>query len=172
MAFLQSFVSQQLLFFIFKTSGYNVECDGLWDRSNRSLKIGNPDDKASNAGMGSLIVGATKTTEISMRVTLKNGKLDGLVQIYGVLPRNQVGHCSDIITAGLGFVGYFENGFPVGPVWRRLVGGSWLYGVLDENFEFTGKNIAFLHQDLELAMIGQFAKGLMVSDTKYDTLQK
>ena len=29
MEFLQSFVSQQ--------SGYNVECDRFWDRSNRSL---------------------------------------------------------------------------------------------------------------------------------------
>ena len=37
MAFLQIFVSQQLLFFIFKTSRYNVECDRLWDRSDRCL---------------------------------------------------------------------------------------------------------------------------------------
>ena len=37
MAFLLSFVSQQLLFFIFKTSGYNDECDVLWHRSDRSL---------------------------------------------------------------------------------------------------------------------------------------
>ena len=36
MAFLQIFVSQQLWVF-FKTSGYNVECDELWDWSNRSL---------------------------------------------------------------------------------------------------------------------------------------
>ena len=40
MAFLKFFVSQQLLFFIFKTSGYNVECDRLWDQSNRSLQKG------------------------------------------------------------------------------------------------------------------------------------
>ena len=26
--------------FIFKTSGYNVECDGLWNRSNRFLYLG------------------------------------------------------------------------------------------------------------------------------------
>ena len=36
-AFLQIFVSEQLLFFLLKTSGYNVKCDGLWVRSNRSL---------------------------------------------------------------------------------------------------------------------------------------
>ena len=129
---------------------------------NAIMKIGGDD---AYSGMGGIFIGSTKTTEISMRVTLKNGKLDGLVQIYGILPRNHVGHCSDIITAGLGFVGYFENGFPVGPVWRQLVGGSWLYGVLDENYEFTGKDIAFIHQDMELAMIGQFDKGLMVSES-------
>ena len=124
-------------------------------------KIGSLDDIVSIAG----VIGSRKTFEISMRVTLKNGKLDGLVQIYGVLSRNQVGHCSDIITPGLGFVGFFQNGNPVGPVWRRLVGGSWLYGALDENYEFTGRNIAFIHQDLELAMIGEFEKGLMVNNT-------
>ena len=37
MAFLQIFFSQQLLSIIFKTSGYNVEYDGLWGRLNRSL---------------------------------------------------------------------------------------------------------------------------------------
>ena len=31
------FVNNKQIVFIFKTSGYNVECDGLWDRSNRSL---------------------------------------------------------------------------------------------------------------------------------------
>ena len=40
MAFLQIFVSQQLLFFTFKTSGWNVECDGLCSQSNRSLSEG------------------------------------------------------------------------------------------------------------------------------------
>ena len=116
-----------------------------------------------NVGMTENITGLTNTMKISLRVTLKNGKLDGLVQIYGILSRNVVGHCSDIITPGLAFVGHFENGIPIGPVWRQLVGGSWLYGELDDNFEFTGQDITFIHQDLELAMIGQFEKGLMVN---------
>ena len=37
MAIWQIFVSLQVLGFFFKTSGYNVECDGLWDLFNRSL---------------------------------------------------------------------------------------------------------------------------------------
>ena len=123
-----------------------------------------------NVGMTENITGLTNTIKISLRVTLKNGKLDGLVQIYGILSRNVIGHCSDIITPGLAFVGHFENGIPIGPVWRQLVGGSWLYGELDDNFEFTGQDIAFIHQDLELAMIGQFEKGLMVNGQEAEVI--
>ena len=103
--------------------------------------------------------------KIKLRGSLKNGKLHGIVQIYGVLPRNHEGRCSDLIEPGLSFVGYFENGSPVGPCWRHLVGGSWLYGTLDEKHEFTGTEIAYLYQDLELVMIGEFKNGLMVSES-------
>ena len=101
-------------------------------------------------------------TEYFVRGKLKNGKLHGIVQNYGILSRNHEGRCSNIITPGLSFVGYFENGSPTGPCWRRLIGGSWLYGNLGENHEFTGTNIAYLHQDLQLAMVGQFRDGMMV----------
>ena len=43
-----------------------------------------------------------------------------------------------------------------------LVGGSWIYGPVDENGEFTGNDIAYLYQDLELAIIGKFKHGLLV----------
>ena len=36
------FHNNYCFFFIFKTPGYNVECDGLRDRSNKSLPQGNP----------------------------------------------------------------------------------------------------------------------------------
>ena len=104
-----------------------------------------------------------KGKELSIRCMLKNGKLHGIVQIYGVLSRNVEGRCSDLIVSGLSFIGYFENGYPIGPCWRQLVGGSWLYGILDENHEFTGTDIAYLHQDLQLVMIGQFRNGMMAS---------
>ena len=35
---------------------------------------------------------------------------------------------------------------------------------MDENGEFTGPDIAFIYQDLVLALVGEFQKGLMVSD--------
>ena len=48
-------------------------------------------------------------------------------------------------------------------LFRSLIGGSYLYGIVDEKGEFTGTNdIAFIYQDLELALIGQFDKGIMV----------
>ena len=101
--------------------------------------------------------------DLLVRSTLKNGKLHGMVQIYGILSRNFEGRCSDIMISGLSFVGHFENGSPVGPCWRQLVGGSWLYGTLNENQEFSGTDIAYLHQDLQLVMIGEFRNGIMVS---------
>ena len=101
-------------------------------------------------------------TEYLIRGNLKKGKLHGMVQNYGILSRNHEGRCSNIIIPGLSFVGYFENGSSIGPCWKRLIGGSWLYGILDDNHEFTGANIAYLHQDLELAMVGQFKDGMMV----------
>ena len=97
--------------------------------------------------------------------SIKNGKLHGLVQIYGILTADPEGHCSSKLFKGLSFVGWFEEGKPVGPCWRALLGGTYLYGVVDENGEFTGPDIAFIYQDLELALVGEFQNGLMVSET-------
>ena len=100
--------------------------------------------------------------------SIKNGKLHGLVQIYGKLTADPEGHCSSRLFKGLSFVGWFEEGKPAGPYWRALLGETYLYGVVDENGEFTGPDIAFIYQDLELALVGEFQMGLMVSeiDTK------
>ena len=76
------------------------------------------------------------------------------------------GHCSGGCFEGLSFFGWFEEGIPKGPCYRSLVGGSYLYGIVDEKGEFTGTNdIAFIYQDLELALIGQFDKGIMVRNS-------
>ena len=84
--------------------------------------------------------------------------------MYGILPMDPHGHCSEHLTPGLSFIGYYDNGQPKGPCWRQLVGGSWMYGILKENGEFTGTaNMAYIYQDLELAMVGNYNKGLLVS---------
>ena len=44
------------------------------------------------------------------------------------------------------------------------MGDSWIYGIVDENGRFTGeKNVAYIYQDLELAMVGKYTNGIFVS---------
>ena len=56
----------------------------------------------------------------------------------------------------------YEDGKPTGPAWRQLVGSNYLYGLVDENGEFTGESVAYIYQDLKIALIGYFKKGIMV----------
>ena len=84
--------------------------------------------------------------------------------MFGIMPMDPHGHCSEHISPGLSFIGYYENGQAKGPCWRQLVGGSWMYGIVNKNGEFTGvSNMAYIYQDLELAMVGNYNKGLLVS---------
>ena len=50
----------------------------------------------------------------AFQINAKNGKLHGLVQIYGQQTVNPKGHCSHIIFQGISFVGWYENGKPTG----------------------------------------------------------
>ena len=61
-----------------------------------------------------------------MRGSFKNGKLHGIVQIFGRMTVDPKGHCSNIILGGLSFFGWFENGKPTGPCWRRLIGRAFV----------------------------------------------
>ena len=106
-----------------------------------------------------------KSPTLIINGILKNGKLHGLVQIYGVLPLDLNGYCKKVNfdSNSLSFIGKYENGMPIGTCWRRLVGGAWMYGNVNRNGEFTGSNdIAYIYPDLELAMVGQFKNGLLV----------
>ena len=86
--------------------------------------------------------------------------------MYGIFPTDTNGICSGYESDGLSFIGYYENGIPTGPCWRRLVGGSWMYGIVDENGQFTGKkDIAYIYPDLELLMVGQYKNGLLVNQS-------
>ena len=83
--------------------------------------------------------------------------------MYGIFPLDTNGICSEYEAYGLSFIGYYENGIPTGPCWRKLVGGAWMYGIVDENGQFTGKKeIAYIYPDLELLMVGQYKNGLLV----------
>ena len=97
-----------------------------------------------------------------VRGSLKNGKLHGVVQIFGKVANDKVSTCSDSTQKSLAFVGRYADGIPVGPCWQGLIGGSWLHGIVNPRGEFTGKQIAYIYQDLELAMVGDFENGKMV----------
>ena len=90
--------------------------------------------------------------------------------MYGIFPIDTNGICSEYETNGLSFIGYYENGIPTGPCWRKLVGGAWMYGIVDENGQFTGKkDIAYIYPDLELLMVGQYKNGLLVINLSHYT---
>ena len=91
------------------------------------------------------------------------GKLDGLVQAFGLLTNDPMGHCASQAHTGLSFIGWYTDGKPSGPCWRGLIGGSWIYGIVNSDGDFTGdKDMAYIYPDLELALIGKFEKGIMV----------
>ena len=130
-----------------------------------TIKLIHPDSvpKSPNAEHEEDDEDEDKAGEMYILGKLKNGKLHGLVQTYGILSRDPIGQCPGSIFKGLSFIGWLENGTPVGVSWRQLVGGSWLYGKVDENGEFSGINsIAILHQDLEMAMVGTYQNGILV----------
>ena len=51
-----------------------------------------------------------------MRGSFKNGKLHGLIQIFGKMSVDPKGHCSEKHFEGLSFLGWFEEGKPTGKV--------------------------------------------------------
>ena len=46
----------------------------------------------------------------------RNGKLHGIVQMYGKMTVDLNAHCSSSIVDGLTFLGWFEDGKPTGKV--------------------------------------------------------
>lgn len=51
----------------------------------------------------------------------------------------------------------------MGAAWQGVRGGGWIHGQLDANGDLTGDDIAYIYPDLELALVGRFEKGVMVS---------
>ena len=57
-----------------------------------------------------------------VRCTIKNGKLHGIVQMFGIFPMDLNGRCPELLSHGLSFIGLYENGQPSGPCWRQRIG--------------------------------------------------
>lgn len=94
---------------------------------------------------------------------LKDGKLNGMVRIIGTIPNDPQDNCEDNISRRLGFIGHFQNGIPTGYCWKGLLGGSFIYGKVDEKGEFSGDNISYINQDISTGFKGTFKKGIMIN---------
>lgn len=94
---------------------------------------------------------------------LRNGRLHGPVRAFGRVTNDQHSDCGAIIRGGqLAFVGFYEDGAPVGHAWRGLVGDAWIHGQVDAKGEFTGESIAYVYPDMKTAFVGRFKDGIMV----------
>ena len=93
---------------------------------------------------------------------LYRSKLHGLVRIFGTIPSDPEDICEKHFTPGLGFLGHYNNGVPSGYCWKRLLGGPWIYGKVDEKGHFSGDDIAYINQDVLTSFKGTFHNGVMI----------
>ena len=93
---------------------------------------------------------------------LHQNKLHGLTRIFGSISTETNTSCNSFLLPTLSFVGRFRNGVPHGYCWKGLIGGAWLYGLVDEKGQFTGNEIAYIYPDLQTVLLGTFKKGRMV----------
>ena len=101
---------------------------------------------------------------------VRNGKMHGNVRRFGQFVTVMDRFCLNKIFAGLGYVGRFEQGVPVGPQWRVVVGFGVIYGHVDEHGEMTGDNIAFIYPDMRTAIMGKFEKGKLISGKEVEVV--
>ena len=71
--------------------------------------------------------------------TFPTGKFHGFVVINGILSNDPKSSCAPSVNPGLGFIGHFNDGIPVGVCWRELLGGAWIYGEVNKEGLFSGK---------------------------------
>ena len=94
---------------------------------------------------------------------LKRGRFHGPVRMFGQMTFDPESLCAAAMDmTQLSFVGRFEDGVPAGHCWRGLLGGAWITGVVDQDGEFSGADIAYVYPDMKTAFRGSFKKGIMV----------
>ena len=95
---------------------------------------------------------------------LKNGKLDGPVRMFGQMTADRKSTCKekDYLNTDLSFMGEYKDGKPNGYCWKGIHGGGFLYGLVNAEGDFTGGDIAYIYPDIELALVGQLEKEVMV----------
>ena len=93
---------------------------------------------------------------------LKNGKLHGITRRFGRIITDPQDLCGNRIFPGVSYIGRFDEGLPVGPQWRIVIGSGYIYGSVNAKGDFTGDDIAFVYPDFKTAFVGRFEKGIMI----------
>ncbi|TRY79905.1 hypothetical protein TCAL_09831 [Tigriopus californicus] len=103
-----------------------------------------------------------------LTVKIRNGVLHGYGILVGRRPlmplAPELGSplgVYDEFYASFGGVLAYRSGQLTRSVVLVLVGGGMLVGTLDSNFKFTGKDLAFVYPDFELAYVGRFENFVM-----------
>ena len=64
---------------------------------------------------------------------------------------------------GIGFLGWYKDGFAHGNVWIEMVGGGLLHGKIQEtDHKLTGDEIMYLYPDYDTMFVGTFEDKMMI----------
>ena len=103
--------------------------------------------------------------------SLHKSLLNGVVRIFGTLPNDPNDDCIDSTLSGLAFLCRYINGVPSGYCWKRLLGGSWIHGKIEQSLEpFTGKYVYYVNQDALTSLKGTFKNGVMINATYVEVI--
>ena len=103
--------------------------------------------------------------KFEIQTQLYKSKMHGIVRVWGKFPSDHMDNCESRIDSGLGLICKYSNGLPNGKSWKGLLGGAWIYGEMTEDGEFSGRDIAYINQDLSIGYKGIFQRGLMLNAT-------
>ena len=94
----------------------------------------------------------------------RNGQPQGIIRHIGRVLANKEQSCyTPYGSEGTSFTCRYVDGKAVGPCWRILLGGAFLYA---NNDNFTGDDVAYIYPDMKLAMVGEFKDGVMIKARK------
>ena len=108
------------------------------------------------------------SVKFAIQTQLYKSKIHGMVRVWGRLPSDPNNDCKTRIEQGLGLICHYYNGIPNGKCWRGLIGGAWLYGEMAKDGEFSGKEIAYINQDMSIGYKGIFRRGVMMNASVVD----